>query len=83
MDETAPELIDMNQPHIILEKADGWEKLSLNDKFFDYLFRCLIGPFMTEGVLRWGTKLGVTEVTTTLEKSFLPANTQYGYNELR
>ena len=45
-------LIDVSKPHVVLEKLDG----------------SMITPFMVDGVLRWGTKMGLTEVADQVEK---------------
>ena len=45
-DETQHRLVDLSQPHVILEKLDG----------------SMITPVVTEAGLRWGTKMGLTEV---------------------
>jgi RNA ligase len=45
-DETQHHLVDLSQPHSILEKLDG----------------SMITPVVTEHGLRWGTKMGLTEV---------------------
>ena len=45
-DETQHNLIDLSKPHVILEKLDG----------------SMITPVVTEAGLRWGTKMGLTEV---------------------
>ena len=45
-DETQFNRIDFTQPHVILEKLDG----------------SMITPVVTDAGLRWGTKMGVTEV---------------------
>lgn len=63
MDETKAERIDLSKPHILLTKADG----------------CLVTPFMCEGKLRFGTKLGVTEVSKTIENDFLPNHPESDY----
>mgnify|MGYP003342702767 CR=1 FL=1 len=44
--------IDVSKPHVVLEKLDG----------------SMITPFMVDGVLRWGTKMGLTEVADQVEK---------------
>jgi len=33
---------------------------------------CLVSPFMTKGQMRFGTKLGITQVTDYLENSYFP-----------
>jgi RNA ligase len=45
-DETAAHLIDLGRPHVILEKLDG----------------SMITPVFTEAGVRWGTKMGLTDV---------------------
>ena len=45
-DETQHHLLDLSQPHVILEKLDG----------------SMITPVVTTAGLRWGTKMGLTEV---------------------
>jgi RNA ligase len=53
---TQAELVDWSQPHVILEKLDG----------------SMITPFFSEGRMRWGTKMGATEVALPVE-SFVAA----------
>jgi RNA ligase len=45
-------LIDVSKPHVVLEKLDG----------------SMITPFMVNGELRWGTKMGLTDVSEQVEK---------------
>jgi len=54
LDETMPELIRVDRPHVLLEKIDG----------------SLVAPFITEGKLRFGSKMGVTDVTFHMEEHF-------------
>jgi len=49
--ETQPHMIDMSQPHVIMEKMDG----------------SMIHPMMVGGYLRLATKMGVTEVAMQAE----------------
>lgn len=58
--ETQHDLIDLNQPHVILEKLDG----------------SMITPVVTESGLRWGTKMGLTEVSMQAEE-FVARNPDY------
>lgn len=51
-DETQHQRIDLNQQHTIMEKMDG----------------SMIRPFYTEGKLRLGTKMGVTDIAVEAEK---------------
>ena len=51
-DETAAHRIDLGQPHVILEKLDG----------------SMITPVFTEAGVRWGTKMGITEVSMQAEE---------------
>jgi RNA ligase len=44
--------IDVSKPHVVLEKLDG----------------SMITPFIVNGELRWGTKMGLTEVAEQVEK---------------
>ena len=46
-DETQFGVIDFTQPHVILEKLDG----------------SMITPVVTDAGLRWGTKMGITDVS--------------------
>lgn len=46
-DETRFETVDFDQPHVILEKLDG----------------SMITPVVTDAGLRWGTKMGITDVS--------------------
>ena len=59
-DETQIGEIDFTQPHVILEKLDG----------------SMITPFMTTDGIRWGTKMGATDVAIPVEK-FVAARPQY------
>lgn len=45
-DETQMQYIDLNRPHVILEKLDG----------------SMITPVVTDAGIRWGTKMGITDV---------------------
>ena len=45
-DETQMHTIDLNRPHVILEKLDG----------------SMITPVVTDAGIRWGTKMGITDV---------------------
>lgn len=45
-DETQMYRIDLNRPHVILEKLDG----------------SMITPVVTDAGIRWGTKMGITDV---------------------
>lgn len=51
-EETQYSRIDLNQPHIIMEKMDG----------------SLVRPLYTEGKLRLGTKMGVTDIAVDAEE---------------
>ena len=46
-DETQFSVIDFTQPHVILEKLDG----------------SMITPVVTDAGIRWGTKMGITDVS--------------------
>lgn len=46
-DETQEHLIDWSKPHVILEKLDG----------------SMITPVFTQAGIRWGTKMGITDVS--------------------
>ena len=60
-DETQFHAIDWSQPHVILEKLDG----------------SMITPvIMPDGGIRWGTKMGITEVSMQAEK-FVACHPQY------
>ena len=59
-DETAAHKIDLSQPHVILEKLDG----------------SMITPVITDAGIRWGTKMGITEVSMQAEE-FVARNPQY------
>ena len=50
-EETQTHVIDMSQPHVIMEKMDG----------------SMIRPLIVDGYLRLGTKMGVTEVAMQAE----------------
>lgn len=57
---TQAHLIDWSVPHVILEKLDG----------------SMITPLITGGVIRWGTKMGVTDVALPVEE-FVNHNPRY------
>lgn len=38
---------------------------------------------MCEGKMRWGTKLGVTDVTSTIEDNFIPAHPENKFDDFR
>lgn len=59
-DETQAGRIDLSRPHVILEKLDG----------------SMITPVYTEAGVRWGTKMGITEVSMQAE-TFVAKNPQY------
>lgn len=59
-DETAAHKIDLGKPHVILEKLDG----------------SMITPVYTEAGIRWGTKMGITQVSLQAEV-FVAENPQY------
>lgn len=50
-EETQPSVVDITQPHIIMEKMDG----------------SMIRPFMLNGHIRLGTKMGITDVAMQAE----------------
>lgn len=55
-----PDTFDLSQPHVIMEKLDG----------------SMIVPFMLNGEIRWGTKMGLTDVAAPAEE-FVKANSKY------
>ena len=59
-EETRADKIDFSQPHVILEKLDG----------------SMITPVMTTSGIRWGTKMGVTDVALPVE-AFIVDHPQY------
>ena len=59
-DETQVSKIDFTQPHVILEKLDG----------------SMITPVWTSDGLRWGTKMGVTQVALPVEE-FVAEHPEY------
>jgi len=59
-DETQLHNIDFNEPHVILEKLDG----------------SMITPVVTTDGIRWGTKMGVTEVALPVEE-FIKSHPEY------
>lgn len=59
-DETLLHKIDLSQPHVILEKLDG----------------SMITPFYVYDSIRWGTKMGLTDVAKPVE-DFVARNTDY------
>ena len=59
-DETQDHRIDLSQPHAILEKLDG----------------SMIAPFIVNGEMIWGTKMGATDVAKPVE-DFVKTNPRY------
>ena len=59
-DETAAHKIDLSRPHVILEKLDG----------------SMITPVVTDAGVRWGTKMGITDVSMGAEE-FVAKHVQY------
>lgn len=49
--ETSPQFVDLNKRHVILEKLDG----------------SMVTPLTVYGAMRWGTKMGVTDVALPVE----------------
>jgi RNA ligase len=58
--ETSPQFIDLSKPHDVLEKLDG----------------SMITPLVADGQIRWGTKMGLTDVAGPVEE-FVKAHPQY------
>ena len=58
--ETQADIIDLSRPHAILEKLDG----------------SMIAPFIVNGQMIWGTKMGATDVAKPVEE-FVKNNPQY------
>ena len=59
-DETQLHRIDLGQPHVILEKLDG----------------SMVTPVFTDAGVRWGTKMGITDVSMQAEL-FVADHAQY------
>ena len=59
-EETQDHVIDLSRPHVILEKLDG----------------SMIAPFIVNGQMIWGTKMGATDVAKPVEE-FVKNNPQY------
>jgi RNA ligase len=59
-EETQDHVIDLSRPHAILEKLDG----------------SMIAPFIVDGQMIWGTKMGATDVAKPVEE-FVKKNPQY------
>ena len=59
-EETQDHVIDLSRPHAILEKLDG----------------SMIAPFIVDGQMIWGTKMGATDVAKPVEE-FVKNNPQY------
>jgi RNA ligase len=51
-DETQDHVVDLSRPHVILEKLDG----------------SMIAPFIVNGQMIWGTKMGATDVAKPVEE---------------
>lgn len=58
--ETQDHVVDLSRPHIILEKLDG----------------SMIAPFIVNGQMIWGTKMGATDVAKPVEE-FVTKNSDY------
>lgn len=61
-EETQDHVIDLSQSHAILEKLDG----------------SMIAPFIVDGQMIWGTKMGATDVAKPVEE-FVKNNRNYHY----
>ena len=59
-EETQDHVIDLSRPHAILEKLDG----------------SMIAPFIVNGQMIWGTKMGATDVAKPVEE-FVARNPEY------
>lgn len=59
-EETQDHVVDLLRPHCILEKLDG----------------SMIAPFIVDGKMIWGTKMGATDVAKPVEE-FVKNNPQY------
>jgi len=59
-EETQDHRVDLSRPHAILEKLDG----------------SMIAPFIVDGEMIWGTKMGATDVAKPVE-DFIEKNTRY------
>jgi RNA ligase len=59
-DETQDHVVDMSRPHAILEKLDG----------------SMIAPFIVNGEMIWGTKMGATDVAKPVQE-FVARNPEY------
>jgi RNA ligase len=59
-EETQDHVVDLSRPHAILEKLDG----------------SMIAPFIVNGEMIWGTKMGATDVAKPVEE-FVKNNPQY------
>lgn len=59
-EETQDHVVDLSRPHAILEKLDG----------------SMIAPFIVDGKMIWGTKMGATDVAKPVEE-FVKNNPQY------
>ena len=55
-----PDTFDLSKPHVILEKLDG----------------SMLVPFLLNGEIRWGTKMGLTDVAAPVEE-FVTNNPHY------
>lgn len=59
-EETQDHAVDLSRPHAILEKLDG----------------SMIAPFIVDGQMIWGTKMGATDVAKPVEE-FVARNPEY------
>ncbi len=59
-EETQDHVVDLSRPHAILEKLDG----------------SMIAPFIVDGKMIWGTKMGATDVAKPVEE-FVARNPEY------
>lgn len=60
-EETQDHVVDLSRPHAILEKLDG----------------SMIAPFIVNGQMIWGTKMGATDVAEPVD-DFATLNEEYG-----
>lgn len=60
-EETLPQKINLSNPHVILEKLDG----------------SMIVPFILNGEVRWGTKMGLTDVAAPVEEFVKNSQIEY------
>ena len=72
--ETHESAIDLDKPHILLEKLDGYEITSLFSFPFpllNLLRSSLVAPLLYKDEVQYATKAGVTNISTFIKDKFI------------